>query len=72
MLFKVGFKDQYSLAIIEIMKLQEIYPRSRYICELYNFEIAVAKDGHYSESRIKDIEKRFDDQCPHLKSRIEK
>ena len=65
-------KDRYSLAYLEIMKFQEKYPNSRYICELYNFEIAVAKDRDYSERHIKDIEKRYDNKCSHLKPKIKK
>ncbi len=60
-------KDHYSLATLEIMKFQENYPNSRYICELYNFEIAVGRDRDFNDKFMTDIEKRYDNKCSHLK-----
>lgn len=65
-------KDHYSQAFLEIMKFQEIYPNSRYICELYNFEIAVGRDRDYSKNYMTDIEKRYDNKCSHLKPKVNK
>jgi uncharacterized protein (DUF2344 family) len=56
-------KDYYSKAILEIYDFQEKYPNSRYICELYNFEIAYEKDRDFSDKHIQKIEKLYNEKC---------
>lgn len=53
-------RDQYSLAVVEIIEFENKYPKSEKLCELLPIHIAWRKDRGYS---TEEIEKRYKEKC---------
>ena len=56
-------KDRYSLAWLEIAELERIYPASSYLCELWNFQLALSKERDHSKNFIKNLEEKRAKNC---------
>jgi len=53
-------REQYSLAVVEIIEFEKKYPESDMLCELLPVHIAWRKDRGYT---TKEIEKRYKKKC---------
>ena len=53
-------REQYSLAVVEIIDFEKKYPESKNICELLAIHLAWKKDRGYS---TEEIDKKYNDKC---------
>lgn len=55
--------ERYSKATFEIMKFENDYPQSQYLCELWNVQIAYFKDLKSSAEFVKKTEDKYNEKC---------
>jgi len=53
-------KDQYSLATARIIELEKDFSNSRYLCELYNIQIAWKNDQKLD---VREVEEKYQKKC---------